>query len=124
MHPTSSRSPRGLDRTRTGYRRPRTSRTLLTALACLATLGCLAGFVIAERDGSPVGPTALSHSTAWPAGTPTSEAASAPASRPRLGAVSWPAEGESAAFIGGRSVTDGPAATRQGPLPPAGRLIS
>jgi D-alanyl-D-alanine carboxypeptidase (penicillin-binding protein 5/6) len=124
MHPTSSRSPRGPDRTRTGYNRHRTSRTLLTALACLAALGCLAGLVIAARDKSPVGPTALSLPTALPAGTFSSAAASASASHSRLGAVSWPAEGVSAAGIGGYGVTDGPGATRQVPIASVAKLMT
>jgi serine-type D-Ala-D-Ala carboxypeptidase (penicillin-binding protein 5/6) len=124
MHPTSSRSRRGLDETRTRYRRHRTSRTLPAALACLAALGCLAGLVIAKRDNSPVWPTALSRPTAWPAGTRSPAAASAGASQPQLGAVSWPAEGVSAAFIGGHGVTDGPGATRQVPIASVAKLMT
>jgi serine-type D-Ala-D-Ala carboxypeptidase (penicillin-binding protein 5/6) len=124
MHPTSSRSPRGLDKTRTGYRRPRTSRTLPAALACLAALGCLAGLVIAARDKSPVLPAAPSRPTAWPAATPAPAAASATASQPQLGAVSWPAEGVSAAFVGGRGVTESPGATRQVPIASVAKLMT
>jgi D-alanyl-D-alanine carboxypeptidase (penicillin-binding protein 5/6) len=124
MHPTSSRPPRGPDRTRTDDRRPRTSRTLLTALACLIALACLAGLVIAARDKSPGGPTAVSLPTAWPAGTFSSAAASATASRSRLGAVSWPAEGVSAAFISGHGMTDGPGATRPVPIASVAKLMT
>src|ERR1700722_1014723 len=124
MHPTSSRSPWGPDRTQTGHRRHRTSRTLLTAVACLAALGCVAGLVIAARDKSPGRPAILSVPTAWSVGTPTPAAASAAASQSRLGAVSWPAEGVSAAFIGGHGVTDGPGATRPVPIASVAKLMT
>jgi serine-type D-Ala-D-Ala carboxypeptidase (penicillin-binding protein 5/6) len=96
----------------------------LTVLACLAALGCLAGLVIAKRGKSPVRPTALSRPTAWPAGTPSPAAASATASQPQLGAVSWPADGVSAAGIGGHGVTDGPGATRQVPIASVAKLMT
>ena len=79
---------------------------------------------MAARDESPVGPTALSRPTAWPARTLTPAAPPAAASQPRLGAVSWPADGESAAFIGGRGVTDGPGATRQVPIASVAKLMT
>jgi serine-type D-Ala-D-Ala carboxypeptidase (penicillin-binding protein 5/6) len=93
-------------------------------LACLTALGCLAGLVIAKRDKSPVRPTALSRPTAWPAGTASPAAASATANQPRLGAVSWPADGVSAAGIGGYAVTDGPGATRQVPIASVAKLMT
>jgi serine-type D-Ala-D-Ala carboxypeptidase (penicillin-binding protein 5/6) len=118
MHPTSSRSPRGPDGTITGYRRRRTGRTLLTALACVAALGWLAGLVVAKLPRSPSGPTA------WPAGTSAPAAGPGPASRPQLGAVSWPADGVSAADISGYGVTDGPGATRRVPIASVAKLMT
>src|ERR1700724_2114422 len=124
MHPTSSRPPRGPDDTRPGSRRRRTSRTLLTALACLAALGCLAGLVIAKLRRSPLRPAALFWPTAWPSGTSTPAAGSVTASQPRLGAVSWPADGVSAADVSGYGVTDGPGATRQVPIARVGQPVT
>jgi hypothetical protein len=118
MHPTSSRSPRGPDGTITGYRRRSTSRTLLTALACVAALGGLAGLVVAKLPRFPSGPAA------WPAGTSAPAVGSVPASRPQLGAVSWPADGVSAADISGYGVTDGPGATRRVPIASVAKLMT
>jgi serine-type D-Ala-D-Ala carboxypeptidase (penicillin-binding protein 5/6) len=124
MHPTSSRPPRRPDGTRTGYRRRRISRTLLTALACLAALGCLAGLVIAKLHRSPSGLTVLSWPTAWPSGTSAPAAGSATPSQPQLGAISWPTDGVSAADISGYGVTDGPGATRQVPIASVAKLMT
>ncbi|TVZ00435.1 D-alanyl-D-alanine carboxypeptidase [Trebonia kvetii] len=124
MHLTSSRPSRGPDGTRTGYRRRRTSRTLLTALACLAALGCLAGLAIAELHRSPSRPAALSWPTARPSGTSTQAAGPGTASQPKLGAVWWPADGTSAADISGYGVTDGPGATRQVPIASVAKLMT
>jgi D-alanyl-D-alanine carboxypeptidase (penicillin-binding protein 5/6) len=118
MHPTSSWSPRGPDGTRTVYRRRRTSRALLTALACVAALGCLAGLAIAKL------PRSASWPTAWPSGTSVPAAGTATGSQPRLGAVSWPADGVSAADISGYGVTDGPGATRQVPIASVAKLMT
>jgi serine-type D-Ala-D-Ala carboxypeptidase (penicillin-binding protein 5/6) len=125
MHPTSIRPPRGPGGTRTGYRRRRTShRALLTVLAGLAALGCLAGLVIAKLHGSPFRPATLSSPTAWPSGTSTPAAGSATPGQPRLGAVSWPGAGVSAAGISGYGVTDGPGATRQVPIASVAKLMT
>ncbi|HEX9042816.1 MAG TPA: D-alanyl-D-alanine carboxypeptidase [Trebonia sp.] len=121
MHPTSTRPPRGADGTRTGYRRRRTSRTLLTALAGLAALGCLAGLVIARPHGSPSRPAPLSWPTARPGQTSTGAVTQR---RPRLGAVSWPADGTSAAYISGYGVAEGPGATRQVPIASVAKLMT
>jgi serine-type D-Ala-D-Ala carboxypeptidase (penicillin-binding protein 5/6) len=93
-------------------------------LACLAALGCLAGFAIAMLHRSPVRPAALSWPAAWPSGTSTPAAGSVTASQPRLGAVSWPADGVSAAGISGYGVTDGPGATRQVPIASVAKLMT
>lgn len=100
MHPTSTRSARGPSRARTGYRRHR------GILALLAALACLAGFAIAELKTSPSGPAAS------PSGTVTPGAGTAPSPQERLAAVSWPADGVSAADISGVGVVPGPGATR------------
>ncbi len=124
MHPTSSRPGRGPDETRTGYRRRRTSRTLLTALACLAALGCLAGLVIAKLHRSPLRPTALFWPTAWPSGTSTPAAGSVTPRQLRLGAVSWPADGASAADVSGFGVVYGPGATRPVPIASVAKVMT
>jgi len=124
MHLTSSRPSRGPNGTRTGYRRRRTSRTLLTALACLAALGFLAGLAIAELHRSPSRPAALSWPTGRPSGTSTQATGPGTASQPKLGAVTWPADGTSAADISGYGVTDGPGATRQVPIASVAKLMT
>ena len=124
MYPTSTRPPRGPDGTRTGYRRRRTSRTRLTALACLTALGCLAGLAVAMLHRSPARPTALSRPTAWPYGTSTPTAGSATSSQPQLGAISWPADGVSAAGIGGYGVVAGPGATRPVPIASVAKVMT
>jgi D-alanyl-D-alanine carboxypeptidase (penicillin-binding protein 5/6) len=73
---------------------------------------------------SPVRPTALSRPTAWPYGPSTPTAGSATSSQPQLGAVSWPADGVSAADISGYGVTDGPGATRQVPIASVAKLMT
>src|SRR5690348_5520298 len=124
MHPTSSRPRWGPTRTRTGYRRRRTSRTLVTAFACLAALGCLAGFVIAKLHRPPSGPTVLSSPTARPSGTSARAAGSDAALRERLAAVSWPADGASAADISGVGVVYGPGATRPAPIASVAKVMT
>jgi serine-type D-Ala-D-Ala carboxypeptidase (penicillin-binding protein 5/6) len=83
---------------RIGYRRHRRVPALLVAVACLA--GC--------ATGQPE--------------TSTSRAASD--SQEQLGAVSWPADGVSAADISGIGVTDGPGATRQVPIASVAKLMT
>jgi D-alanyl-D-alanine carboxypeptidase (penicillin-binding protein 5/6) len=91
---------------------------LLSALACLSALGCLAGLAIAKLHGS------VSRPTVWPSGTSTPAAGSATPSQSRLRAVSWPAGGTSAAGISGYGVTDGPGATRQVPIASVAKLMT
>jgi serine-type D-Ala-D-Ala carboxypeptidase (penicillin-binding protein 5/6) len=55
---------------------------------------------------------------------PTPGARPATASQPRLGAVSWPADGVSAVGITGYGVTDGPGATRQVPIASVAKLMT
>ena len=124
MHPTSTRPPRGPDGRQTGYRRRRANRTLLTALACLTALGCLVSLVIAKLHKSPPSPTSISWPTASPSGTATPAAGPATSSQPQFGAVSWPADGTSAADITGYGVTAGPGATRQVPIASVAKLMT
>jgi len=124
MHPTSSRPPRGPDGTRTGYQPRRTNRTLLAAFACLAALGCLAGFVIAKLPRSPSGPAVLSWPTARPTGTSASAAGAAAPLQDRLAALSWPAAGASAAGISGTGVIYGPGATRPAPIASVAKVMT
>ena len=93
-------------------------RTLLVALACLAALGGLAGLVIAKPHGSPSLPAARPTEMPTPAARPTT------AGKPRLGAVSWPADGVSAAGVSGYGVTNGPGATRPVPIASVAKLMT
>jgi serine-type D-Ala-D-Ala carboxypeptidase (penicillin-binding protein 5/6) len=124
MHPTSTRPPRGPDRTRTGYRQRRANRTLLTALACLAALGCLVSLAITKLHQSSPGPTSISWPAASPSGTAAPAAGSAASSQPQLGAVAWPAAGTSAADITGYGVAEGPGATRPVPIASVAKLMT
>ena len=73
---------------------------------------------------SPARPTALSRPTAWPYGTSTPTAGSATSSQPQLGAISWPADGVSAAGIGGYGVVAGPGATRPVPIASVAKVMT
>src|SRR5215475_2252708 len=88
--------------------------SLLAALACPAALACLTG---CGRTGLDMPPSA----TAPPAGP----AAGAAAPRQeRLGAVSWPADGVSAADISGLGVVAGPGASRPVPIASVAKLMT
>jgi D-alanyl-D-alanine carboxypeptidase (penicillin-binding protein 5/6) len=102
----------GPTRARTGYRRHRGILALLAALACLA--GCITG----ELTTSP------SSTVTPPAGTVTPGVGTATPSQEQLSAVSWPADGTSAADISGIGVTDGPGATRQVPIASVAKLMT
>lgn len=52
------------------------------------------------------------------------ESGTATSSQEQLGAVSWPADGTSAAAISGIGVTDGPGATRQVPIASVAKLMT
>jgi D-alanyl-D-alanine carboxypeptidase (penicillin-binding protein 5/6) len=75
-------------------------------------------------EGSPLRPTALSRPTAWPYGTSTPTAGSATPSQERLGAISWPADGVSAADISGYGVVAGPGATRPVPIASVAKVMT
>jgi D-alanyl-D-alanine carboxypeptidase (penicillin-binding protein 5/6) len=79
-------------------------------LALLAVLICLAGFALAELTISPSGQATPPPATAAPsAGT---------------AAVSWPADGVSAADISGSGVLDGPGATRPVPIASVAKVMT
>jgi D-alanyl-D-alanine carboxypeptidase (penicillin-binding protein 5/6) len=118
MHPTSTRPTRGPARARTGYRRR-------GILALLAALACLAGFAVVELKTFPSGPATPPSETVTPgAVTVTPQAGTAAPRQERLGAVSWPADGVSAADISGFGVTDGPGATRPVPIASVAKVMT
>lgn len=83
----------------------RSSRTRRRGtLAALAALACLAGCTTGELD--------------------TSLSGTAVTSQGQLGAVSWPADGTSAADISGIGVTDGPGATQRVPIASVAKLMT
>ncbi len=97
---------------RTGHRRHR------GILALLAALACLAGLAMAMLKTSPSAPATS------PSGTVTPRAGTATPSQEQLGAVSWPADGVSAADISGIGVTDGPGATRPVPIASVAKVMT
>ncbi len=118
MHPTSARSARGPAQARTGYRRHR------GILALLAALACLAGLAIAELKTLPSGPVAPRPQATSPPGTVTPRAGTAAPRQERLAAVSWPADGVSAADISGFGVAAGPGATRPVPIASVAKVMT
>lgn len=112
MHPTSNRPLRGPAQARTGHRRH------WGILALLAVLACLAGFAVAELKTSPSGPATS------PPETVTPRAGTAAPPQERLAAVSWPADGVSAADISGFGVVDGPGATRPVPIASVAKVMT
>src|SRR5262249_42043445 len=80
-------------------------------LAVLAALACLAGFAMAEVMTSPP----------WPV---TPDAGPGTPRRERPGAVSWPANGVSAAYISGFGVMAGPGATRPVPIASVAKVMT
>jgi D-alanyl-D-alanine carboxypeptidase (penicillin-binding protein 5/6) len=106
MHPMNTRSARGPTQARTGHRR----RGGILALL-LAALACLAGLAMAKLKASPAGPV-------------TPRPGSVAPSQERLGAVSWPAYGVSAADISGLGVVAGPGATRPVPIASVAKVMT
>ena len=104
-------------RARIRDRRHRGILTLLAALACLA--GCTTGELKTWTSGTaaPPGPTSATGTVAPRSGTATPN-------QEQLGAVSWPADGTSAADISGIGVVDGPGATRQVPIASVAKLMT
>jgi serine-type D-Ala-D-Ala carboxypeptidase (penicillin-binding protein 5/6) len=88
----------------------------------LAALACLAGFAVAELKTPPAGPVPSPPRMVTPGGgtvTPGAETAI-----PRLAAVSWPADGVSAADISGFGLVAGPGATRPAPIASVAKLMT
>lgn len=79
---------------------------------------------MAEQNNSPSGTAASPGPSALSTGTVTPGAGTAAPSREQLGAVSWPADGTSAADISGIGVVDGPGATRQVPIASVAKLMT
>ena len=101
---------------RTGHRRHRGILALLAALCCLAS-ACLTYLGLAVLKTSS-GPAML------PPATVTPQAGTATPHQARLGAVSWPADGVSAADISGFGVVAGPGATRPVPIASVAKLMT
>jgi D-alanyl-D-alanine carboxypeptidase (penicillin-binding protein 5/6) len=94
-------------------------------VALLAVLACLAGFALVELKTSPSGPAMLPPRTVTPgAVTVTPGAGTAAPHEERLAAVSWPADGVSAADIGGIGLVAGPDATRPVPIASVAKLMT
>src|SRR5262249_18107483 len=72
----------------------------------------------------PSGPAVLSSPTARPSGTSASATGSAARLRERLAAVSWPADGASAADISGVGVVYGPGATPPAPIASVAKVMT
>jgi D-alanyl-D-alanine carboxypeptidase (penicillin-binding protein 5/6) len=94
----------------------RTRRTGILAL--LAALACLAGFAVAGLKTSPSG------AATSPPGTVTPGAGTAAPRQERLAAVSWPADGVSAADISGFGVVAGPGATQPVPIASVAKVMT
>jgi D-alanyl-D-alanine carboxypeptidase (penicillin-binding protein 5/6) len=90
----------------------------------LAALACLAGCAVAELNKSPSGTAAPSGRPTSPSGTVTPAAGTAAPRQQRLAAVSWPADGVSAADISGFGVVDGPGATRTVPIASVAKVMT
>jgi D-alanyl-D-alanine carboxypeptidase (penicillin-binding protein 5/6) len=93
-------------------------------LPLLAALACLAGLAVAELKTSPSGPVASLPQATSPTGTVTPQAGTAAPRRERLAAVSWPADGVSAADISGFGVVAGPGATRPVPIASVAKVMT
>src|SRR6266702_1212433 len=105
-------------RARTGYRRR------WGILALMAALACLAGLAMAELKTLPSGPVAPRPQATSPPGTVTPRAGTAAPRQERLAAVSWPADGVSAADISGFGVVAGPGATRPVPIASVAKVMT
>ena len=105
---------RGPAQARAGHRR----RRRRGILALLAALACLAGFAVAELEASPSEPATS------PSGTVTPTTGTAAPRQDLLTAVSWPAQGVSAADISGFGVVAGPDATRPVPIASVAKVMT
>jgi D-alanyl-D-alanine carboxypeptidase (penicillin-binding protein 5/6) len=93
-------------------------------MALLAALACLAGLALAELKIRPSGPVAPLPQATSPTRTVTPRAGTAAPRRERLAAVSWPADGVSAADISGFGVVAGPGATRPVPIASVAKVMT
>jgi D-alanyl-D-alanine carboxypeptidase (penicillin-binding protein 5/6) len=93
-------------------------------LALLAALACLAGLAVAELTTSPSRPVTPRPPATSATGTVTPGAGTAAPRQGRLASVSWPADGVSAADIGGFGVVAGPGATRLVPIASVAKVMT
>ena len=121
MHPTDVRPARepAPAPARTARRRPRGLLALAAALCGLASAGLTyLGLTELTTPSFPPAMTAPAPASVSPAaGTTTAGPA-------RLGAVSWPADGSSAADISGVGLVTGPGATRPVPIASVAKLMT
>ena len=136
MNPASARPVPGSTQPRAGRRRRR------GILALLAALAFVAGFALAELTTSPSGQATSPPRTAGPKvglDAPHHQRPDAPHQqrptashqqrttiprRERLAAVSWPADGVSAAYISGFGVVADPGATRPVPIASVAKVMT
>ncbi len=118
MQSTNTRPAHGPAPARTGRRRHRGT------LALLAVLACVAGFAIAKLTAAPAEPAQPGSQTTSPARAVTPPAGTAAPRRERLAAVTWPADGVSAAAISGLGVLNGPGATRPVPIASVAKVMT
>jgi serine-type D-Ala-D-Ala carboxypeptidase (penicillin-binding protein 5/6) len=117
MHPTDVRPAREPAQARTGHRRRRGILALLAALCCLAS-ACLTYLGLTELT-TPSSDPAMS-----PPAAVTPKAGTATPHPTRLAAVSWPADGFSAADISGVGAVAGPGATRPVPIASVAKVMT
>jgi D-alanyl-D-alanine carboxypeptidase (penicillin-binding protein 5/6) len=118
MQPLSTRPAHKPAQARTGHRRPR------GILALLAILACLAGFTVVKVTASPSAPAPSRPQATSPAGAFTPSAGTATPRQKLLAAISWPADGVSAAAISGVGVVNGPGATRPVPIASVAKVMT
>jgi hypothetical protein len=102
-------------------------------VALLAALAFLAGFALAELTTSPSGQATLPPGTVKPNTGPDAPRHQRPDAQrhqrtdtpqERLAAVSWPADGVSAAYVSGFGVVAGPGATRPVPIASVAKVMT
>src|ERR1700749_3068321 len=122
MHPTDVRPARepAPAPARTARRRPRGILALAAALCGLASAGLTyLGLTELTTPSFPPAMTAPAPASVSPAAGTTTTAGLA-----RRGAVSWPADGSSAADISGVGLVTGPGATRPVPIASVAKLMT
>src|ERR1700760_1036290 len=119
MHPTDVRPARQPAPARTARRRPRGLLALAAALCGLASAGLTyLGLTELTTPSFPPAMTAPAPASVSPAAGPP------PAGPARLGRVSGPADGSSAADISGVGLVTGPGATRPVPIASVAKLMT